>query len=618
MSFRIKLFVISLSSLFFLAFTAGFFFLQSQSEQKELLKTSFYSNVASLNEGLAAQFYERYGDAQAFALNKVFQGSNKEAMTKVLNDYAVLYGIYDVIIFVSIDGKLQAVNSVSPANEKLDISAAANFNFKNTDWFKKTMASEFTEDKSKNFIGTYVEDPRKDDLCSLIYKKECYGNGFTAQVKNDNGEIIGLISNRANFKWVEYELTNLFDRMEKQGLHSSNLVLINNAGKMIADYEPKSSKDKDYVRDFEKLDRYSLYEKQNSAALDLKKGNSGVHVFYDNEKKKNLMAAYIPMNAQKFINAMGWGIIINTPEDQLFESVNNARNFFLLSLLTILVISIPSLWYLVSGSAKSLEGILESVIGVEKEIQLKIEQLGSASKNLAAAALTSASSVEETSASVEEIHSMLRISSDSLKASNTMAGASFKSATEGVQALSSLVNSIEDLSESSKKIQEFTTVIDDIAFQTNLLALNAAVEAARAGEQGRGFAVVAEAVRNLAQKSGHSAKEINLLVKTNVEKIDSTVQTLNQCQNSFSEVLSKSEQSSKMSGEISESSHAVTEGVQQISLAIQKIDELTQTNSSTAQEVSSVSIELSTQTGLLATVMEKFQSLIRGDHKKKD
>jgi methyl-accepting chemotaxis protein len=324
------------------------------------------------------------------------------------------------------------------------------------------------------------------------------------------------------------------------------------------------------------------------------------------------------MSAQKFINAMGWGIIIDTPEDELFESVNNARNFFFLSLLIILAISIPSLWYLLSGSAKRLEAILESVIGVEKEIQLKIEQLGLASKNLATAALTSASSVEETSASVEEIHSMLRISSESLKTSNSMAGASFKSATEGVQALSFLVNSIEDLSESSKKIQEFTTVIDDIAFQTNLLALNAAVEAARAGEQGRGFAVVAEAVRNLAQRSGHSAKEINLLVKTNVEKIGTTIQTLNQCQNSFSEVLSKSEQSSKMSGEISESSLAVTEGVQQISLAIQKIDELTQTNSGTAEEVSSVSIELSSQTELLATVMEKFQSLIRGYHTKKD
>lgn len=74
--------------------------------------------------------------------------------------------------------------------------------------------------------------------------------------------------------------------------------------------------------------------------------------------------------------------------------------------------------------------------------------------------------------------------------------------------------SIKRLGESSLEIGNVVGIINDIADRTSILALNASIQAAMAGDAGHGFAVVAEEVQRLAESSGESTKQIEILIKS--------------------------------------------------------------------------------------------------------
>ena len=73
-----------------------------------------------------------------------------------------------------------------------------------------------------------------------------------------------------------------------------------------------------------------------------------------------------------------------------------------------------------------------------------------------------------------------------------------------------LENSIVEISKLLQELNNNNEEVVSISSQTNLLALNASIEATRAGEAGKGFSAVASFIKELADKSKKTEKQVDI------------------------------------------------------------------------------------------------------------
>ncbi len=227
--------------------------------------------------------------------------------------------------------------------------------------------------------------------------------------------------------------------------------------------------------------------------------------------------------------------------------------------------------------AENIQALAASV----QETTAAIEEMTYSIKEVAKNIEDLSATTEQTSSSMNEMD--VSISQVETNANETarLSEQAQRDAEMGAEALSRTLLGIDKIKESSKEaasviealgrkiaaIDNILNVIDDVAEQTNLLALNAAILAAQSGEHGKGFAVVADEIKDLAERTGASTKEIYELIRAVQEQSKAAVTAMDRGVRNVEEGVRLGQEAETALKKIEASSHQATHMVRAIARA---------------------------------------------------
>ena len=241
-----------------------------------------------------------------------------------------------------------------------------------------------------------------------------------------------------------------------------------------------------------------------------------------------------------------------------------------------------------SSASLEAEASIEEASGGTEKLAALLEQVGAGLTEAQASSRSVARNVEAVAGVSEETASAMTQMDASIRAVDRNADETAKlslqvqrDAESGVDSVNQTINGIGrirdyslevagvvgSLGRRAEAIGDVVTVINEVAEQTNLLALNAAIIAAQAGEHGKSFAVVADEIKDLAERTAASTKEIQELVRNVQEETANAVQVIERGKKSVTEGVELSGRAGAALAKILDSARRSTHMAQEIARA---------------------------------------------------
>ena len=504
-------------------------------------------------------------------------------------------------------------------NSKIQVSYFDTKIFQN-DTYKKTLST------GETYISDVYKSPVNDK--DLFYT-------WAVPIKTSN-RVIGVICLEVNVNYINDLLSKI------NPFEGSTITLFDNVGTIAYDSDKAA-----YIS--KTLDEIYPYYKKHDVFNKIIRGENLLFENFSGTLKKFYTYSFTPVEISK---GKYWGLKITAPNDVILKDSNIIRNImFIISALIVVIsaiivpliikrkvtkligytarditrISNGDISFHISNDflklndewgdiARGLENTLKNLGNVVSTVKNSAEQVSNAANevlignnDLSQRTETQASSLEETAASMNEMASAIKESAEGVSQSTSMVMDVKECVNKAGVIIEDSVNKMDAVYESSSKIMDITKLIEGIAFQTNILALNASVEAARAGDQGRGFAVVASEVRNLAQNTQESVKNITSLITDSNNKIKLAANSVQESQTIFNEILEKMDNVSSIMDKINTASQEQERGIDQVNTAIDNMDSSVQKNAALVSEAASASESLLSEAKDLIKAIEYFK-----------
>ncbi len=215
---------------------------------------------------------------------------------------------------------------------------------------------------------------------------------------------------------------------------------------------------------------------------------------------------------------------------------------------------------------------------------------------------TQASAINESSASIEEMSASIGNIAAATEEKLRVAESLESTANRGEDEMEESVLMIKKVAASASVIMEMIQIIQDIAGRTNLLAMNAAIEAAHAGEFGKGFAVVADEIRNLAESSAESARQITKSLNEVAEYITVAESASDRTGEMFSQIVRSVKDVAAAMSEMKNATYELSIGSTQILDALGSLI-------STTEEVKSSSEDMNGRIAVIGDSMDELSKI---------